>query len=97
MVYQNIQSFSDIAWLKWKATTGSFPSTMRYFASISITNLETNGVISIVLDKARYKEVPAWPGYDIEANTEQGAALLAKLRLLYAIEQLYIFRQHHFI
>ncbi|KAJ8107617.1 hypothetical protein OPT61_g8742 [Boeremia exigua] len=71
-----LQSFSDIAWLKWKATTGNVPSSMRYFASLSITNLETRGIISKVLNMASYTEVPAWPGFDVDANTEQGAALL---------------------
>lgn len=28
----DLQSFSDIAWLKWKASTGSAPSPMRYLA-----------------------------------------------------------------
>ncbi|KAF1347246.1 hypothetical protein EJ07DRAFT_30722, partial [Lizonia empirigonia] len=72
----DLQSFSDIAWLKWKASTGSAPSSMRYFASISITNIETNGVIAKVLSQAGYTEVPAWPGYDVDANTEPGAALM---------------------
>ena len=74
----DLQSFSDVAWLRWKAASGSAPSSMRYFASISITNLETRGIISKVLDKAAYREIPAWPGYDVNANTEQGAALLGK-------------------
>ena len=74
----DLQSFSDVAWLKWKAVTGNAPSSMRYFASISITNLETRGIISKVLDKAAYREVPAWPGHEVDANTEQGAALLGK-------------------
>ena len=71
----NLQSFSDVAWLKWKAA-GSAPSTMRYFATISISNTDTRGVFGKVLDQARYTEVPAWPGYDVDANTEQGAALM---------------------
>lgn len=51
---------------------------MRYFASLSITNLETRGVLSKVLDKASFREVPVWPGHDVAANTEEGAALLGK-------------------
>lgn len=74
----DLQSFSDVAWLKWKAVTGSAPSTMRYFASFSITNMETRGIFSKVLDKASFREAPAWPGYDVPANTEEGAALLGK-------------------
>lgn len=72
----DLQSFSDIAWLKWMETSGSVPSVMRYFASLSITNIDTNGVLSRVLHQAKYTEVPAWPGYDVAANTEQGAALM---------------------
>lgn len=71
-----LQSFSDVAWLKWKAVTGKAPSTMRYFASLSITNIETRGVLAKVLDKAAYREVPAWPGHNVDANSEEGAALL---------------------
>jgi|SRR5690242_6828501 len=74
----DLQSFSDLAWLKWKAVSGNAPSTMRYFASISITNIETRGILSKVLDKASFTEVPAWPGHDVDANTEEGAALLGK-------------------
>jgi ABC-type proline/glycine betaine transport system substrate-binding protein len=74
----DLQSFSDVAWLKWKATTGNAPSSIRYFASMSITNQETNGVLARVLSQARYTAVPAWPGYDVAANTEQGAALLGQ-------------------
>ncbi len=73
-----LQSFSDVAWLKWKAVIGDTPSSMRYFASLSITNLETRGIFSKVLDKAKFTEVPAWPGHDVDANTEDGAALLGK-------------------
>ncbi|KAJ4350676.1 hypothetical protein N0V95_004524 [Ascochyta clinopodiicola] len=72
----DLHSFSDIAWLKWKAATGSVPSSLRYFASIAITNQETRGVFAKVLDKAHYKGVPAWPGYDVDANTDEGAALM---------------------
>lgn len=74
----DLQSFSDVAWLKWTETAGSAPSFIRYFASLSITNIDTNGVLSRVLDQAKYAEVPAWPGYDVVANTEQGAALMGR-------------------
>ena len=47
----NLQSFSDVAWLKWKAAD-SVPSTMRYFATISISNTDTRGVFGKVLDQA---------------------------------------------
>lgn len=72
----DLQSFSDIAWLKWKGNAGNGPSSMRYFATLSITNMETNGVLAKVMSQAKYTEVPAWPGHDVGASTEQGAALM---------------------
>lgn len=73
-----LQSFSDVAWLKWKEATGSTPSSMRYFASLSISNSDTRGIMYTVLTNAKFNEVPAWPGHDVDANTEDGAALLGK-------------------
>ncbi|KAF1924504.1 uncharacterized protein M421DRAFT_8806 [Didymella exigua CBS 183.55] len=71
-----LQSFSDVAWLKWKGATGRTPTSMRYFASLSITNDETRGIINIVLSRANFDQLPAWPGHDVDPNTEEGAALL---------------------
>lgn len=77
----SLRSFSDVAWLKWKAVAGNAPSSMRYFASLSITNMETRGVFSKVLDMASFREVPAWPGHEVAANTGEGAALLGEFRV----------------
>lgn len=73
-----LQSFSDVAWLKWKEITGSAPTAMRYFASLAIKNDETRGILNIVLTRAGFAEIPAWPGYDVDPDTEDGAALLGK-------------------
>lgn len=72
----DLKSFSDVAWLKWKETTGAEPTTMRYFLTLSITNIDTRGVFGRILTEAKYTEVPRWPGYEVSADSDQGAALL---------------------
>jgi hypothetical protein len=72
----DLQAFSDVAWLKWKETTGSAPTSIRYFMSLSITNHDTRGILNIILTGEEYCEVPAWPGHDVDPTSEEGAALL---------------------
>lgn len=69
-------AFSDIAWLKWKDVTGNFPSIMRYFLTLAISNPETRSLLGSVLTKAEECGVPAWPGLEIDAGTDEGYALL---------------------
>lgn len=69
-------AFSDIAWLKWKEVTGNFPSTMRYFLTLAITNPETRSLLGTVLTREEECEVPAWPGLEVDAGTDEGYALL---------------------
>ncbi|KAI8943557.1 hypothetical protein NX059_001554 [Plenodomus lindquistii] len=72
-----LQSFSDVAWLHGSAVSSSGePKTMRYFLSLSITNIETRGVIGRILSAAGLGEVPGWPGWDADTSTDAGAALL---------------------
>ncbi|KAF2848097.1 hypothetical protein T440DRAFT_176911 [Plenodomus tracheiphilus IPT5] len=71
-----LQSFSDLAWLKWTATYDQEPTTMRYFLSVWITNMETLAVFENVMSEAGLASTPAWPGYEVAANTESGAAIL---------------------
>jgi hypothetical protein len=74
----DLKSFSDIAWLKWKETIGDEPKTIRYFLTLSITNIDTRGVFGRILTEAKYTEVPKWPGYEVSADSDQGAALLGQ-------------------
>jgi hypothetical protein len=71
-----LAAFSDIAWLKWKEATGNFPTTMHYFLTLAITNPETRSLLNIVLTRAEECEVPAWPGLEVDASSEEGYALL---------------------
>jgi hypothetical protein len=57
---------------------GTEPTTMRYFLTLSITNIDTRGVFGRILTEAKYTEVPGWPGYEVYADSDQGAALLGE-------------------
>lgn len=69
-------AFSDVVWLKWREATGNFPSSMRYFLTLAISNPETRSLLNIVLTKAEECEVPAWPGLDVEEGSDEFFALL---------------------
>lgn len=71
-----LAAFSAVAWLKWKEATGGFPTTMRCFLTLSITNSETRSLLNVVLTRAEECEVPSWPGLDIDASSDEGLALL---------------------
>ncbi|KAH9877706.1 hypothetical protein J1614_002923 [Plenodomus biglobosus] len=71
-----LQSFSDVAWLKWLETFGTEPTTMRYFLTLTITNTTTASVFEKAIREAGPDFNPEWPGYDVAANTDSGAALL---------------------
>ena len=79
-----IRSCSDIAWLLWKEfgqDVGNIKN-LNYFLSLSITNAETQAIISSAIRSAipDAESFPAWGGYEFDTDTPEGQAILGQLR-----------------
>ena len=78
-----IRAFSDMAWISWKELAGvteSDPKNIHYFMSLSITNEQTQRILSRAI-----REVlpgawgfPDWGGFEFDTSTPQGQAILGQ-------------------
>ena len=78
-----IRAFSDIAWIMWTGlaeTLETDPKNLYFFMSLSITNEQTQRVISRAIREVLPGawNIPDWPGYEIHTSTPQGHAILGQ-------------------
>ena len=78
-----IRAFSDITWMSWKAladATDSDPKNIHYFMSLSITNEQTQRILSRAIREVLPEAwcIPDWPGFEFGISTPQGQAILGE-------------------
>ena len=80
-----LSASSDIAWLFWKEFGGDSGGVnkLNYFLSLSITNEETQSVVSRAVRNAvpGAESFPAYGGFEFETDTAKGQAILGKCSL----------------
>lgn len=74
-----LRACSDVAWLSWKAFETDVKN-LNYFLSLSITNAETQSIVSRAIRDTvpGAQGFPAWGGYEFDSNTPEGQAILGK-------------------
>lgn len=76
-----IRAFSDMAWISWKrlaSVVESDSKNIHYFMSLSITNEQTQGVLSRAIQEVLPGAwgFPDWGGLEFDTSTPQGQAIL---------------------
>jgi hypothetical protein len=78
-----LNQFSDVAWIVWKAmhklpwSSETRLHHLRYFMSVSITNVETQKILKRALE-ANDWELSEWPGHTFERIWPETKAILGK-------------------
>ena len=75
-----LRACSDVVWLIWKeyfAGIGDVKN-LKYFLSLSITNRETNAILSRAIRNTipEVESFPPWGGYEFNTDTPEGQAIL---------------------
>lgn len=86
-----LSASSDLAWLFWREfKPGNSVRDLKYFLSLSITNEETQSIMSRAIRNAvpGAQGFPNYPGYELNTDTEEGHAILGK-RPLFGIRRMY--------
>lgn len=80
-----IRAFSDFAWIFWEALAadpevGADIKNIHYFMSLSITNELTQRILSRCVREILPGSwgFPDWPGFEFDASTPQGQAILGQ-------------------
>lgn len=76
-----VRSCSDIAWIGWESYAEELKldvKNIKYFLSLSITNIQTHAIISRVIGETvpGSEGYPAWGGFEYDTNTPEGQAIL---------------------
>jgi hypothetical protein len=78
-----LNQFSDVAWITWKAmhkppwSLETRLNNLKYFMSVSVTNVDTQQVIRRALEANRW-ELSEWPGHTFERNWPETKAILGR-------------------
>jgi hypothetical protein len=78
-----LNQFSDVAWIIWKAmhkppwSSETRLNHLRYFMSVSITNVDTQQILKRALE-ANHWELSEWPGHTFERMWPETKAILGK-------------------
>lgn len=80
-----LNQFSDVAWITWAAmhkppwSQETRLSHLKYFMSVSITNVETQQILKRALEANRW-ELSEWPGHTFERIWPETKAILGRRR-----------------
>jgi len=80
-----LNQFSDVAWITWAAmhkppwSQETRLNYLKYFMSVSITNVETQQILKRALE-VNHWELSEWPGHTFERIWPETKAILGRRR-----------------